>query len=345
LATIDDVAKAAGVSKSTVSNVFSKKRPISKVVSESVLAAARDLNYKPNYWARSLANKETRIIGLCMEGENVMFGQFHLTLLNGVLEVCYANGYRLLINTVAKEFSDKLENWSSDPVDGEILLDPSVNDKRIEEKVSSQLPLVVIGRPPEPYESRISYVDNDNVGAGMHVAEYLLSLGHRKMLFLNAPKHRTVAQDREAGFRKAYELAGIPIEPKLLLNKDDHPNSSFLYSHQMAKRMILSDPGITAIVVDTDKMALGVYLAATELNLNIPEDLSVIAFSVEKGNSAEFQPPLSCMKLNGELLGREAAKLLLHQCVDPSPMVRRIMIPSELIHRESCAKVVIKHNI
>jgi DNA-binding LacI/PurR family transcriptional regulator len=345
LATIDDVAKSAGVSKSTVSNVFSKKRPISKVVSESVLAAARELNYKPNYWARSLATKETRIIGLCMEGENVKFGQFNLALLNGVLEQCYAHGYRLLINTVAKEFADKLENWSSDPLDGEILIDPTVNDTRIEERVSSKLPLAVIGRPPEPYESRVSYVDNDNVGAGRRVAEYLLSLGHRKIMFLNAPKHRTVAQDRQAGFQKAYELAGISIDPKLLLFKDDHPNSALLYSHQMTKKMILSNPGITAIVVDTDKMAIGVYLAAKDLNLNIPEDLSVIAFSVENGSSAEFQPPLSSVKLNGELLGSEAAKLLLHQCMDHSPMVKRIMIPSELIHRESCAKVVIKHNI
>jgi DNA-binding LacI/PurR family transcriptional regulator len=345
LATIDDVAKSAGVSKSTVSNVFSKKRPISKMVTESVLAAARELNYKPNYWARSLANKETRIIGLCMEGENVKFGQFNLALLNGVLEQCYAHGYRLLINTVAKEFADKLENWSSDPVDGEILIDPTVNDTRIEERIANQLPLVVIGRPPEPYESRISYVDNDNVGAGTRVAEYLLSLGHRKIMFLNAPKHRTVALDREAGFRKAFELAGIPIESKLLLNKDDHPNSALQYSHKMTKQMILSNPEITAIVVDTDKMALGVYLAAKELNLNIPEDLSVIAFSVENGNSVDFQPPLSNVKLNGELLGSEAAKLLLHQCVDHSPMVKRIMIPSELIPRESCAKVVINHNI
>lgn len=336
MATIDDVAKAAGVSKSTVSNVFSKKRPISKEVADRVLETARELNYKPNYWARSLANKETRIIGLSMEGEKVKFGTFHMMLVNGVLEECFNRGYRLLINTLPKHFSDKLENQSSDPVDGEILLDPMVQDPRIEERLEGSVPIVVIGRPPASYESCVSYVDNDNIGAAYRVTEHLIGLNHRHILFLNAPKYRTVAKDREQGFRNACEAGGLTVDPKQLVYKEEGTESSVEYGYKMTKRMLASSPDVTAIIADTDKVALGVYQAAGELGISIPADLSVFAFSVEPGFGMEFQPPLSIVRLNGELLGSEAAKLLLEQCTSKSAMIKRTTIPSELYHRDSC---------
>ncbi|NOU98358.1 LacI family DNA-binding transcriptional regulator [Paenibacillus sp. LMG 31456] len=339
MTTIDDVAKSAGVSKSTVSNVFSQKRPISKEISERVLEAARELNYKPNYWARSLANKETRIIGLNMEDEKVKFGQFRMTLLNGVLEECYIRGYRLLVNMLPKHFTNRLENWSSDPVDGEILLDPMVRDPRIEERVAGGIPIVVIGRPPESHESTVSYVSNDNVGAGRQVTEYLIGLGHRNILFLNAPEHRTVSHERFDGYRKALETAELPVDAKLVVYKDERSGSSEEYGYITAKRLLSARPSITAIITDTDKVARGVYQAAEELGLVIPRDLSVFAFSLETTYGAELQPLVSSMLLNGELLGSEAAKMLLDQCAAKTPIIKRVIIPWELIHRESCGPV------
>ncbi|UVI33419.1 LacI family DNA-binding transcriptional regulator [Paenibacillus spongiae] len=339
MATIDDVAKSAGVSKSTVSNVFSQKRPISKEVSERVLEAARELNYKPNYWARSLANKETRIIGLNMEGEKVKFGQFRMALLNGVLQECYDRGNRLLVNMLPKHFTNRLENWSSDPIDGEILLDPMVRDPRIEERVASGIPIVVIGKPPESHESTVSYVSSDNVGAGRRVTEYLIGLGHRNILFLNAPKHRTVSHERLDGYRRALETAGLSVDTRLLVYRDEGFESSEEYGYITAKRLLYARPSITAIITDTDKIARGVYQAAEELGLIIPRDLSVFAFSLETAYGTELQPPVSSMRLNGELLGSEAAKMLLDQCASKTPVVRRVIIPWELILRDSCAPV------
>jgi DNA-binding LacI/PurR family transcriptional regulator len=340
LATIDDVAKIAGVSKSTVSNVFSKKRPISKEVADRVLEAALQLKYKPNYWARSLANKETRIIGLSMEGEKVKFGAFHMTLLNGVLKECYSRGYRLLVNTLPKDFSSRPENWSSDPTDGEILLDPVMKDPRLEEKLLNQVPVVVIGRPPVPYETAVSYVDNDNVGASFRVVEYLLELGHRQILFLNAPGSRTVAHDREAGYRRAYEMKELKPCDSLLICREEGDKSSADYGYRSALRHLAANPGITAVITDTDKVALGVYQAAEELKLTVAQDLSVFSFSVEPGYGAEFTPPLSCVHLDGELLGTEAARMLLDQCAEKSHTAKRVIIPSELLLRESCGKPV-----
>ncbi|WP_257962550.1 LacI family DNA-binding transcriptional regulator [Bacillus sp. UMB0893] len=339
LATIDDVAKAAGVSKSTVSSVFSKKRPISKEVSEHVLRIAKELNYKPNYWARTLATKETRIIGLNMQAENVKFSQFHLSLINGVLQECYSKGFQLLINTLSSEFKNEIQNQVSSPVDGEVLMDPANDDSRLNRDVIKERPFVIIGKPPELYENIVSYVDNDNIGTATDVTAYLLELGHKEILFLNAPKHRTVSEDREAGYKRAFIANNIPHSAELIVHKKASM-TSVEFGHTETVKMLKQNPNITAIIADNDKMALGVYRAAEDLQLSIPNDLSVIAFSDDSIFAPEFDPPLSSVKLNSELLGREAAKLLIEQIQAKDWLIKRIVIPAELIHRGSTEKLM-----
>lgn len=341
MATIDDVARTAGVSKSTVSSVFSQKRPISKEVTKRVLDAARQLNYKPNYWARSLANKSTRIIGLNMPGEQVKFSLFHLSLLNGVLSECNANGYRLLVNPLSTSYLNEVPHLSSEPVDGDILLDPIEKDSRIAERIKQNHPLVVIGRPPREFESKICYVDNDNITNGRQATDYLLGMGHKRILFLNASFGKTVSVDRALGYKQALEQGEVPFDPSLLVHKDKSTTSSaFGYAHTI--QMLKQHPDITAIIADTDKMALGVYKAVSETGKSIPGDLSVLAFSDESVFASEFIPPLTGVNLFGEELGREAAKLLIERCGSDQLSVRRALIPTELIERGSCGPVVIR---
>ena len=335
MVTIDDVAKAARVSKSTVSNVFSEKRPISKVVKERVLAAAKQLNYKPNYWARSLAIKETRIIGLSMRAEKVKFSQFHLSLLNGVLSECYKQGYRLLVNTLAADYLKKVEFQTSSPVDGEILLDPEVNDPRIQDHVNHNIPLVVIGKPPQQYENKLTYVDNDNISAAQEVVTYLLTMGHTNILFLNAPRLRTVSKDREMGYVNAFKEAGMDFNPERIVFKDKH-SSSVEFGYREAKKVFSSSSHITAIITDNDKVALGVYRASEEAGYSIPKDLAVISFSDDSVYASELTPPLSCVHLNGEQLGIESAKLLIEQLQMDKPLVKRVMVPAYFKVRGSC---------
>ncbi|MDB5084020.1 MAG: LacI family transcriptional regulator [Bacilli bacterium] len=337
MATIEDVAKAAGVSKGTVSNVFSKKRPASKEVTKRVIEIANQLNYKPNYWARTLAIKETRIIGLKMPGENSKFSQFHLALLNGVLHVCYENGYRLLVNTLSPEFQNQIQNVSSDPVDGEIYLDPEQNDGRLDHRTQSDPPAVVIGRPPRGLESSLCYVDNDNEATAEQVTSYLLELGHRNILFLNTSKARTVSEDRKRGYDKAFINKELEVQQELSLFKQIDI-SSLLYGYQSIKEMDSKRVPFSAVITDSDKVALGVYRAAIDLGLSIPNDISVVAFSDESIVAPEFAPPLSSVYLNAEELGREAARILLERIQDNRVPVTHHIIQSKLVIRESCRR-------
>ncbi|MCM3760555.1 LacI family transcriptional regulator [Alkalihalobacillus oceani] len=337
MVTMNDVAKQAGVSKSTVSNVFSKKRPISKEVSEHVLQVARQLNYKPNYFARSLTTRETRIIGLNMRGDKAKFSQFHLSLINGVLRQCYERGYRLLINTLAEKYANRVEFQSSDPVDGEILLDPIEKDPRIEECLEKNLPMVVIGRTAREYSAKVATVDNDNVEASARVTEHLVRLGHRHILLLNAAKKRTVSIDREAGFKKIMLTTYPDVDHHFICYKAGE-ETAIDYGYERTLDMLRNNPDISAVIADTDKVALGVYKAAAELGRVIPDDLSVMAFSDEPVFLSEFSPALSSMKLNSELLGIEAANTLIDQIEADSPSVKRTTIATDLILRASTAK-------
>lgn len=337
MTTMDDIAQVAGVSKSTVSNVFSQKRPISKEVRHRVLEVAKQLNYKPNYWARSLVVKQTQIIGLNMLAENVKFSQFHLSLINGVLGECYKQGYRLLVNTLSEKYRNQVEYQTSDPVDGEILLDPSIDDPRINDGLEKNRALVVIGKPPVRFEDSLSYVDNNNISAAYQITKNLINLGHEKILFLNAPKQRTVSHDRSEGYINAMQSAGIPVDPEWIINKDNEI-TSIDFGYENTKKMLGKNQGMTAVITDTDKMALGVYRAIKELNYSIPKDISVVAFSDDPIYTTEFSPPLTCVQMNGEKLGAEAANLLIEQLKSQNTTVKRIVIPIVLNERGSCAE-------
>jgi DNA-binding LacI/PurR family transcriptional regulator len=194
---------------------------------------------------------------------------------------------------------------------------------------------VVIGRPPEKHQSRFSYVDNDNEALAEQVTQFLLELGHENILFLNSANERTVSVDRQRGYQKALLKAGVRIRPELhVFKRLDVPSVD--YGYQSLKDAFANHVSFSAVMTDTDKVALGVYRAAAELGISIPDDISVIAFSDDSVFAPEFNPPLSGVSLNSEELGREAAELLIERIRDNSVSVIHKIIPAHLVVRESC---------
>ncbi|MFB5189096.1 LacI family DNA-binding transcriptional regulator [Alicyclobacillus fastidiosus] len=338
MANIDDVARLSGVSKGTVSNVFTQNRRVRKEVAERVLKAAQELNFKPNYWARTLSVKKTNIVGLSMPGENTKFSKFHMSLINGVLQVCYEHGYRLLINTMSTAYQGQAKYMTTNPVDGEIFLDPEQDDTRLTQRTQSDPPAVVVGKPPERLRAQLCYVDNDNEMTAEQVTQYLIRLGHRDILFLNTSEERTVSIDRQRGYEAALGQAGISVRPELHVFKDASV-LSLDYGWESMHRLIAQGVSFSAVVADTDKVALGVYRAAGELGLSIPGDISVFAFSDDSVFAPEFRPPLSGVSLNAEDLGREAAALLIRRIEDDSAPIVHQTIRSNLVVRESCQRI------
>jgi DNA-binding LacI/PurR family transcriptional regulator len=332
VSTINDVAKMAGVSKSTVSNVFSGKRSISQEVKNRVLEIARELNYRPNYFARSLAIKESKIIGLNILGSITKISEYHLSFINGVLKECHEKGYRLLINTQLGE-KDAMTNYEvSGPADGEILLDPYENDHRIYKIIEEKIPLVLVGRPPKKYRNKVSYINHDNVQIAKEMTQYLINEGHRDILFLNTIKEKTVSQDRTRGFILAYEEMDEEI-PTGLIKFNPMNKNSIEYGYSATLSMLAQNKKITAIMADSDNVAQGVYNALQELGLKIPADVSVVAYGYCPDN--KFLPPLTCVDLKAELMGIEATKMLIEQCYLKEEIIKNAILPSKIMVRDS----------
>ncbi|MFS0821510.1 LacI family DNA-binding transcriptional regulator [Bacillus sp. 1P02SD] len=332
MVTIDDVAKKSGVSKGTVSNVFSKKRPISAEVTERVINAAKELNYVPNHIARSLAIKKTMIIGLKMPTLDFELGSFDLKVINGVVRKCTENGYRVLLDRNFESENSSL--YSRDPVDGVILLNPKDNDPRIEQYKNFNLPFVLIGSPSRD-DDEIKFVDNNNTEIVKQVGEYLIENGHQDILFLNAEKGMTVAEDRKVGLRQAFENYNLPFVDENVVYNDieQYKNASDFGFHSLLE--VYKKNKVTAVIADTDRVALGVLRAARELGIEVPDDLSLIALSNSETLALETTPKLTSIELFPEKLGEEAAEVLINVLTEQLAPKQK-MIPAKLVIRDSC---------
>lgn len=334
---IDDVAKLAKVSKGTVSNVFSGKRPTSESVRKRVFEAAKQLDYTPNPIARSLVTKKTNILGLKIAfAENRLLENLHIKLINGVLAQARIHNYRLLIDTnPMKDLS--FGELSSEPVDGVIVMDPEENDKRLTMLQKTGKPFVVIGVPRRG--EAISYVNNNNEEMMFNVTELLIEKGHGKILFMNAPEIKTVSCDRLEGMKRAYRQHEIPFEESFNVYKQDHYEESSSYGYKIVMEHFKRKPyPFTAIVTDTDAVAIGVLRAFKELEISVPDDVSIIALNNEIGH--DMDPALSAVNLHPEELGREAVKLLMAQIEEEDNIPnRRVIIPAEIIERQSCKNI------
>lgn len=301
LATIKDVAELANVSKSTVSNVFSKKKYISPELTEKVLAAAKELDFHSNYFAKTLATKQSKIIGISIQTDEQFHSNFQQNIIRGILSECAKSGYYLLIEPTGIIKEDYL------PLDGIIILDPK--EKMV---IPSQIPHVWVGLPPEVERKNVSYINNDNYKLGQELTHILLE-NHSRIAFLNSYASTTVAPERYAGYLSVYH-SKFPDEEFHYYCPENQNTQDFAY--HKAKELLQRDDPPTAFILDSDLMAQSLYHLASELSLTIPKDLAIIAIYSSFNASNIFTPTLTTVNLHEYQLGKEAAKLLISQLQD-----------------------------
>ncbi len=336
MAKIDDVAKLANVSKGTVSNVFGRKRPVSKEVRERVLKAAKQLNYTPNHIARSLTTKQTMIIGLKIPySKHLTLSSFQQNLISGVVTEASLYNYRVLIDTLAQD-SVELPYLTTDPIDGVIILDPKREDERIALLHELNTPFVVIGKPQNSNVENVSFVNNNNEEIAFEVCDFLIQQGHEKILFLNAPESVTVSHDRKRGFLRAFHKNRLPCSERDNVFKKDMLEDPGTYGYE-ATLTYLVDQEYTAVIADTDKVALGILRALKELGKAVPDDVSVIAFSDDPVLSQGIDPPLTAVDLFASKLGSEAVKLLFSIMTKQDEVEQSVIVRAKLNVRKSSA--------
>ncbi len=302
MSTILDVSKKAGVSKSTVSNVFNKKKYVSDEVREKVLQAAKELNYYPNKLALGLANNKTNMIGLFLEN----FGEFrnmHHKIIEGIAIKLNEYNYNVILylDSVDGDVSPGMK-LRAEPIDGAIILDPAIEDSRIKELVSSETPIVLVGRAPHDY-SNLCSLDVNNVEIAYQATKLLIEHGHRKIVLINSASNLTITADRLKGYVKAHFEAGIEFEPSLVYNC----NNTKSKGRELAKRVLESNLA-TAIITESDVVASGVYEEAKMQGIKIPSDLSVFALG---GTDETLTPEVGKVIVDYKKMGEDAVKKII----------------------------------
>ncbi|MCG0238910.1 MAG: LacI family transcriptional regulator [Firmicutes bacterium] len=339
MATIKDVARAAGVSPSTVSRVLAGHPRISQATRERVLQAMQELNYHPNAIARSLVTRTSRTIGLITSRptEQAFANPFFPEVIRGIGSVLEEEGYNLLLATTHGEDDDYeacMRLFRGRQVDGVILTSSRLGDRLIAALVAEEQPFVLIGRPLDaegrPVYSEAHWVNNDNVAAAQTAVEHLLSLGHRRIGFVNGPPHWVFTYDRLEGYRTALARAGIAYDPDLVLSGHITQQDG---GRALERLLSLPDPP-TAIVAVDDTLALGVLDAALRRGLRVPEDLAVVGFN-DDPITAWTRPTLTTVRIPVFELGVMAARMLVSILRGQPVRPRQVILPCQLIVRAS----------
>ncbi|MDD9268925.1 LacI family DNA-binding transcriptional regulator [Paenibacillus sp. GCM10023248] len=341
MAKIDDVAKLAKVSKGTVSNVFSQKRPTSNEVKERVLSVSRQLNYVPNHIARSLVTKKTMAIGLTIPHGSFLFSAFHTQFINGVILEASYYGYRVLLDMIP-QMKVQTPFLSSYPIDGAVVMQPVTDDERIALLDSEQIPFVTVGRVMNATVRDVYSVDNDNREVIYSICEYLIGRGHRHIMFLNANERMTVSIDRIRGFMQAMNDYRLQVEPHMIHHKPDMSSNEYMdYGYEKTMSVIgESKKRVTAIIADDDRTAFSVLNALKDLRLRVPEDISLFVICGDMSMMVQANPPLTSMDLLPSELGAESVRLLMSQLgVRPGNTPRNVIIASKIIERNSCQTI------
>lgn len=335
--TIKDVALLANVAPSTVSRVIADNPRISEETKQKVKKAMEQLGYHPNFNARNLASQSTHALGLVMpSSKDVGFqNPFFPTVLQGISEGAQEKNYALHMTTGKSEkevLEAVVQMVQGKRVDGVVLLSSKVEDQLISYLKERDFPFVLIGKPYRDIEE-ITHVDNDNFRAAKEVTEYLIGFGHRKVGFIGGSLELVVTVDRLNGYKQALVNAGIEI------NEDYIVQEQFLREggQEAVRELMALEQPPTALVVADDFMALGVLNTLDELDIKVPDDISIVSFNnVLLAEMAK--PPLTSVDINIFQLGYQASKNLIQSIENKNEPTKRLIISHQLVERSSCSE-------
>ncbi|AEI36950.1 MAG: LacI family DNA-binding transcriptional regulator [Zymomonas mobilis subsp. pomaceae] len=271
--TIRDVAAMSGASIKTVSRVLNNEPNVRPEMRERVLQAAHKLNYHPNMAARSLAGRQSYMIGLFYENPSPNYA---INVQTGALDRLRGESYRLLMFPVEnfKEFHGKMiAIIRSSGLAGVILTPPMSNDPELMEELDqSGVPYVrVAGTEARAGSPRIIIKD---MIAAREMTRYLIGLGHQRIAFIRGDPIHPASSARFEGYCYALKSAGIPFDPDLVVAGDFRFTSGLA----AARKLFALNPRPTAVFSSNDDMAAGIVQAAHEHGISVPRELSVVGF-------------------------------------------------------------------
>jgi DNA-binding LacI/PurR family transcriptional regulator len=329
MATIQDVAKAAGVAASTVSRYLNGQLKVTPATEARLIDAVANLGYVPNVQAKNLARRRSGAIGFVVpEMSNPYFG----SIADHVVEAVERRGLMVLLcasRSQAVKESSYIDLLASGAIDGMLYLGSFRSNERLAAAIHGGLPVVVVDEPIAGLPEVHSVVMDDYAG-GYQAASYLVALGHRRIAFVSGPAELGSVCERRRGYCDALVKAGI--DPEAQLNLPGHFTEQFGAS--ALPRLLAAQEPPTAAFVASDYIALGMLSAAETHGIRVPEDLSVVGFD-DIRFSQYVRPRLTTIRSPVERLAQIGVALLFDRMAGTAGPARTEVLPVELIVRES----------
>lgn len=269
--TLDDVARAAAVSRATASRALNDRSGVKPDVKRRVEAAAELLGYRPNRAARNLAGGRMAVIGMAINGQRLRDSYYQNNLLSAVAAEADRRDEGLMILTSTESPSEVAHRILTDRlVDGLIISIGSVPVEWAGELLDADIPTVLIGFHPD--RNNTTVVEVENTESSAQLVGHLLDTGCHRVGTMTGTLSRADAQERLAGYRLAHERRGLPVDDSLIVE------GTFYFEQAFDRADQLLENGVDGIFAANDSMATGIYQRAVDRGFRIPDDLSLAGF-------------------------------------------------------------------
>jgi DNA-binding LacI/PurR family transcriptional regulator len=332
MATIKKIADLANVSPATISRFLNGKINVSQDTKRRIEKAVDELNYQPNYLARSLILNQTKTLGIIIPD---ILDPFHAGIARGFEDEALKNDYNVILcnsdNEPKKEI-DYLDWLSYKRADGIAIVSTGLNADTIKKHNEKGMKMVLIGRVIEGLNADTLTIDNLN---GAYTAtKHLLDLGHRDIALINVQKKITPSVGRMKGYKKAVEDYGQRVNVNLLASAADF---RYLDGYKAMKKLLDRKENFTSVFAMNDQLAIGAINAIRDAGFRVPDNYSVVGFDGLPWGTW-IRPRLTTISVSPYKYGVKSCDLLLNQFKNDKKVVKysKSPIKGKLIERDSC---------
>jgi DNA-binding LacI/PurR family transcriptional regulator len=324
-----DVARVAGISLQTVSRVANGEPNVNQGTRDRVLEVMRDLGYRPNLAARAMRRGSFQTIGIVYQGLHAVGTR---RTVEAVSEYASLQGYATTLMPIAAATGfatsgafTRLEEMAVDVI---VCIITSQIEFETRVQFPKGMPVIFIGPQGDP---EVSALDSDQTGGTTQAVRHLLDAGHRTVHHISGASDSFFAKRRIETWSDVLEAEGRPVPEVMEGNWTAH--SGYLAVQRMLAETAPADRP-TAIFAANDQMALGAYRALSDAGLRVPDDVSVVGFD-DIEEAADFDPPLTTVAQDWDLLGREVLRVTTESLLGAKPQT--VLLPTRLVARESVA--------
>jgi len=322
---IDDIARASGVSITTVSRVINKVGSVKENNRAKVMKVVKELKFQPSIFAQRLATGKSNVVALVIPRyEGVFYSFYALEIIRGVGTMCEALKLDLLLH-----LTDARTPLNLRGIGGIIFSDLIGNRAQLEDSLAKGIPSMVINYYVDDLD--VSCIAIDNAGGAENAVNYLIQLGHKKIAHITGDLSTQAASKRLEGYKRALEKNNIKVKDDYIFQTDYSRGQA----RSAAEKLIKAAEPATAVFVASDSMALEVMAVGRELGKDIPRDLSIVGFD---DNPSGLYGPVALTTVRQPLIkmAEESVKELNRLISLKKNDFKKILLPAEMVIRESC---------